>query len=115
MNYRSAVIFGKAREVTGEEKRAALASLVEHGCKGRNADVRPPNEVELKQTSVLAIPIEEASAKVRTGGPLDDEDDYDLGMWAGVLPLKLVPQTPIADTRLGEGIEVPEYVRRYSR
>jgi len=115
MNYRSAVILGQAREVTGDEKRRALDSLVEHVCKGRNAEVRPPNDVEFKQTSVLAIAIEEASAKVRTGGPLDDEEDYALEMWAGVLPLKLVPQTPIADARLKEGIEVPEYVRRYSR
>jgi len=115
MNYRSAVILGHAREVTGDEKRRALDALVEHVCRGRGADVRPPNDVEFKQTSVLAIPIEEASAKVRTGGPLDDEADYALDMWAGVLPLKLVPQEPIADERLKEGIEVPEYVRRYSR
>lgn len=115
MNYRSAVIIGKAREVAGDEKLRALDALVEHVCKGRSADVRPPNEVEFKQTLVLAMPIEEASAKVRTGGPLDDEEDYALDVWAGVLPLKLVPQTPIADDRLKERIEVPEYVTRYSR
>src|SRR5436853_3601639 len=115
MNYRSAVILGRAREVAGDEKLSALESLVEHVCKGRSADARRPNESELKQTLVLAIAIDEASAKVRTGGPLDDEGDYALEIWAGVLPLKLVPQAPIADERLMDGIEVPEYVRRYRR
>lgn len=115
MNYRSAVVFGQAREVTGDEKRGALDALVEHVCKGRSADARPPNPVEFKQTLVLALPIEEASAKIRTGGPVDDEEDYALDVWAGVLPLKLVPQEPIADPRMGEGRVVPEYVRNYRR
>jgi nitroimidazol reductase NimA-like FMN-containing flavoprotein (pyridoxamine 5'-phosphate oxidase superfamily) len=115
MNYRSAVIFGTAREVTErEEKLRVLEALVEHVCRGRSADVRAPNESELRQTLVLALPIEEASAKVRTGGPVDDEEDYALGMWAGVLPLQLVPQEPIADTRLAQ-IAVPGYVREYRR
>jgi len=115
MNYRSAVIFGTAREVTErEEKVRVLEALVEHVCRGRSADVRAPNESELRQTLVLALPIEEASAKVRTGGPVDDEEDYALGMWAGVLPLQLVPQEPIADTRLAQ-IAVPGYVREYRR
>jgi len=113
MNYRSAVILGKAREVTGAEKHAALASLVEHVCPGRSRDARPPNDVELKQTLVLAIPIDEASAKIRTGGPLDNEADYALDIWAGVLPLALVPQVPITDGRVGAG--VPDYVTNYRR
>ena len=113
MNYRSAVIFGKAREVTGDEKLAALTSLVEHVCPGRSRDARPANDVELKQTLVLAIPIDEASAKIRTGGPLDDEADYALDIWAGVLPLALTPQAPITDGRVGAG--VPDYVTNYRR
>ncbi|HEV8432380.1 MAG TPA: pyridoxamine 5'-phosphate oxidase family protein [Thermoanaerobaculia bacterium] len=115
MNYRSAVIFGIAREVTGEEKLRALDLLVEHVCRGRSADVRPPNEVELRKTLVLALPIEEASAKIRTGGPADDEEDYALDIWAGVIPLRLTPQSPISDDRLRNGIAVPEYATDYRR
>ncbi|HEX8151967.1 MAG TPA: pyridoxamine 5'-phosphate oxidase family protein [Thermoanaerobaculia bacterium] len=116
MNYRSAVVFGKAAEVTDrEEKVRAFAALVEHVVKGRNADVRPPNEAEIRGTMLLAMPIEEASAKVRTGGPVDDDEDYALPVWAGVLPLRMVPQSPIADDRLPNGIEIPEYVTSYSR
>src|SRR4051812_22349241 len=86
MNYRSAVVFGTAREVTDPaEKLRALDALVEHVARGRSAEVRPPNERELKQTLVLALPIAEASAKIRTGPPVDDEEDYALPVWAGVL------------------------------
>ena len=113
MNYRSAMIFGKAREVTGEEKLRALETLVEHVVRGRSRDVRPPNESELKQTLVLALPIEEASAKVRTGGPVDDEEDYALPVWAGVLPMRLTPGEPIADK--GVAMNAPDYVTRYTR
>jgi nitroimidazol reductase NimA-like FMN-containing flavoprotein (pyridoxamine 5'-phosphate oxidase superfamily) len=116
MNYRSAVVFGTAREVTdADEKLRALAALVEHVAAGRSVDARPPNEKELRQTLVLALPIEEASAKVRTGGPVDDEEDYDLPIWAGVLPLRLVPQSPLPDERLRAGIPVPGYVDQYAR
>jgi nitroimidazol reductase NimA-like FMN-containing flavoprotein (pyridoxamine 5'-phosphate oxidase superfamily) len=116
MNYRSAVVFGNAREVVDrDEKLRVLEALVEHVCRGRSADVRPPNEAELRQTLVLALPIDEASAKVRTGGPVDDEEDYALGMWAGVLPLAIVPQAPLPDERLPAGVDVPEYVRGYRR
>jgi hypothetical protein len=115
MNYRSAVIFGTAREVTGDEKLRALDLLVEHVCRGRSADVRPPNETELRKTLVLAIPIEEASAKIRTGGPADDEEDYALDIWAGVIPLRLTPQSPISDERLRNGIPVPDYATDYRR
>jgi uncharacterized protein len=115
MNYRSAVILGKAREVTGDEKLAAFDSLVEHVCRGRNREVRPPNEREVRQTMVLALDIEEASAKIRTGGPIDEEEDYAVDVWAGVLPMRLMPQAPIADERLREGMEVPEYLTSYRR
>ncbi len=110
MNYRSVVVFGKAREVTGDEKTQALEGLVEHVMRGRSRDVRPPNEIELKQTLVLALPLEEASAKIRTGGPVDDEEDYAMPIWAGVLPLKLTPGAPIADE--GVTAQLPEYIRK---
>jgi nitroimidazol reductase NimA-like FMN-containing flavoprotein (pyridoxamine 5'-phosphate oxidase superfamily) len=113
MNYRSVVVFGKAREVTGEEKLRALDGLVEHVVRGRSAEIRPPNEIELRQTLVLALPIEEASAKIRTGGPVDDAEDYALPVWAGVVPLSLVPGIPVPDS--GVAVEVPGYERRYSR
>lgn len=114
MNYRSVVVFGKAREVTGEaEKVRALDALVEHVVRGRSAEIRPPNAKELRQTLVLALPLEEASAKIRTGGPVDDEEDYALPVWAGVLPLSLVPGEPVVDRDVTA--EVPAYVREYRR
>lgn len=113
MNYRSVVVLGKAREVTGDEKLAALTSLVEHVVRGRSAEVRAPNEKELRQTLVLALPLDEASAKIRTGGPVDDEDDYALPVWAGVVPLKLTPSEPVTDE--GVTAEVPEYASHYRR
>lgn len=116
MNYRSAVIFGLAREVTDhEEKLRVLDALVEHVCRGRSKDVRAPNESELRQTLVLALPLAEGSAKVRTGGPVDDEEDYSLPVWAGVLPLHLMPQPAVSDDRLPAGLAVPEYVNAYRR
>jgi nitroimidazol reductase NimA-like FMN-containing flavoprotein (pyridoxamine 5'-phosphate oxidase superfamily) len=111
MNYRSVVVFGTARVVEGEEKLQALDDLVVDVIRGRSRDVRPPNEVELKQTLVLALPIAEASAKIRTGGPVDDEEDYALPVWAGVLPLTLTPGTPVPDN----DAPVPESVTRYTR
>jgi hypothetical protein len=114
MNYRSVVVFGKAREVTGEsEKIRALDALVEHVMRGRSAEIRQPNEKELRQTLVLALPLDEASAKIRTGGPVDDEEDYALPVWAGVLPMQLVTSDPIPDN--GVTAEVPEYVTNYRR
>ena len=116
MNYRSVVIFGRAMLVEDpEEKSAALLALSEHSVRGRWADVREPSEQELKLTTVLRLPLVEASAKIRTGPPLDDEDDYALPIWAGVVPLKLVAGEPIADPRLSEGIAVPDYARNYQR
>ena len=116
MNYRSAVIFGLATEVTDrDEKLRALDALVEHVCRGRSKDVRPPNESELRQTLLLALPIDEGSAKVRTGGAADDDEDYALPIWAGVIPLTLTPGAPQSDERNLEGVEVPEYAARYTR
>jgi nitroimidazol reductase NimA-like FMN-containing flavoprotein (pyridoxamine 5'-phosphate oxidase superfamily) len=116
INYRSVVIFGRATIIEDrEEKIAALVALSEHIVRGRWADVREPNEEELIKTTVLELPLVEASAKVRTGPPIDDEEDYALPMWAGVVPLSLQAGTPINDPRLPEGIEVPEYARNYER
>jgi hypothetical protein len=116
MNYRSVVILGKAREVVeAAEKDAALQAIVEHVVAGRSRDVRGPSPLELKATSVLCLPIQEASAKVRNGPPLDDEEDYALPCWAGVLPLRLVPGEPLADPRLPPGVPVPSYVSTYRR
>jgi nitroimidazol reductase NimA-like FMN-containing flavoprotein (pyridoxamine 5'-phosphate oxidase superfamily) len=113
MNYRSVVVFGKAREVGEDEKVRVLDSLVEHVVRGRSKEVRAPNLKELRQTLVLALPIDEASAKIRTGGPVDDEEDYALPIWAGVLPLKLTPGEGLADA--GVTADVPEYVKAYRR
>src|SRR5947209_13754958 len=88
MNYRSVVVLGKGREVVDpEEKLRVLDALVEHVCAGRSRDVRPPNESELRQTLVLAIPLSEASAKIRTGPAVDDDEDYALPIWAGIIPM----------------------------
>ena len=116
MNYRSAVIIGKAREVLEvEEKLRVFDALVEHVAPGRSKDARPPNDREVRQTLVLALPIEEASAKIRTGGPIDDDEDYAMKIWAGVLPLRLVPQSPLPDERMSAGVEIPRYVVEYRR
>lgn len=116
INYRSVVILGSATLVVdADEKDKALEALTEHIVPGRWADVRWPNKLELKATTVLKLPIEEASAKIRIGDPKDDEDDYAMGVWAGVLPLSLATGTPIDDGRLDPGIAVPTYVRDYRR
>jgi nitroimidazol reductase NimA-like FMN-containing flavoprotein (pyridoxamine 5'-phosphate oxidase superfamily) len=116
VNYRSVVIVGQARLVEdAEEKNAALRAVTEQIVPGRWDQVRWPNEQELKATKVLALPIDEASAKVRTGPPIDDEEDYALDVWAGVLPLNLSTGAPIADDRLKAGTPVPEYVSGYTR
>jgi nitroimidazol reductase NimA-like FMN-containing flavoprotein (pyridoxamine 5'-phosphate oxidase superfamily) len=116
MNYRSVVVLGKATLVDDpEEKLAALRMLSEHILPGRWDDSRQPNERELKATSVLRVPIEEFSAKVRLGPPVDDEEDYSFPTWAGVVPLAMVAGKPIDDARLMPEIEVPEYARKYSR
>jgi nitroimidazol reductase NimA-like FMN-containing flavoprotein (pyridoxamine 5'-phosphate oxidase superfamily) len=114
INYRSVVVFGRARVVEDEgEKSAALEAFTEHIMPGRWADVRWPNAQELAATTVLAIQLSEASAKVRTGPPIDDEEDYQLPVWAGVLPLFVEPGAPEADPRLPAGTNVPGYIERF--
>ncbi|MGD1024800.1 MAG: pyridoxamine 5'-phosphate oxidase family protein [Candidatus Sulfotelmatobacter sp.] len=116
MNYRSVVILGRATLVDDpEEKIEALRLLSEHIIPGRWADSRQPNERELKATSVLRLPIEEFSAKIRTGPVVDDEEDYSFPVWAGVVPLEMKAGTPIDDSRLDLGREVPAYAKHYSR
>jgi uncharacterized protein len=115
-NYRSAMLLGRARLVEDPaEKMAALRAIIEHIVPGRWEDVRPPTANEMKATSVLSLPISEASAKVRTGPPLDDEEDYALDAWAGVIPLRSEPQAPEPDSRLRTGIAQPDYVSAYRR
>ena len=114
MNYRSVVILGTAMLVSDPaEKLAALRSLSEHILPHRWDDVRPPNEKELKATSVLKLPIDEFSAKVRVGPPIDDEDDYSFPTWAGVIPLETAVGKAIPDDRCEK--ELPEYMKNYSR
>ena len=116
MNYRSVVILGAARAVTDpKEKLEALRLLSEHILPGRWVESRQPNEKELKATSVLRLPIEEFSAKVRQGPVVDDEEDYAFSTWAGVIPLEMVAGQPIDDERLMPGVRVPEYARGYTR
>jgi uncharacterized protein len=112
MNYRSVVVLGKARLVTDdEEKRTALRCFTNHIVAGRWEEARQPTDQELKATSVLALPIEEASAKVRTGPPIDDEEDYALPIWAGVVPIETHAGTPVSDARLLPGVPAVELRR----
>ena len=116
VNYRSVVVFGRATVVEeAEEKMEALRAFTEHVVPGRWAEVRWPNETEMKATTVLALPLAEASAKIRTGPPIDDEEDHEINVWAGVLPLRLVADDAIKDDRLRSGISLPDYVRQYRR
>jgi hypothetical protein len=116
MNYRSVVVFGTASVVEeAAEKFEALRAFTEHVIPGRWAEVRQPDEGELKKTLVLKLSLSEAAAKVRTGPPIDDETDYALPVWAGEIPLGLAAATPLPDPRLAPGCEPPSYARRYSR
>ncbi len=116
MNYRSVVVFGNATVVDDPtEKLMALQAFTEHVMPDRWAAVRPPTPQELAGTLVLALPLQEASAKVRTGPPKDDADDYALPVWAGELPLRLTPLSPIPDPQLPSSIEVPTHVQHYGR
>jgi hypothetical protein len=115
-NYRSAMLLGRARPVEDRaEKLAALEAIVEHIVPGRWAEAREPNENELRATAVLALPIDEASAKVRTGPPVDDEEDYALPVWAGVIPIAGQARAPVPDPRLPAGVDVPDAAAHYAR
>ena len=116
MNYRSVVVFGSPRIVTGDdEKWAALRAITEHVVPGRWDDCRPLTDQEFKATLVAALPLDETSAKVRTGGPGDDEADYELPIWAGVITLSLAPGEPIDDPLHRVDVPVPPYVSGYRR
>ncbi|HEY7892414.1 MAG TPA: pyridoxamine 5'-phosphate oxidase family protein [Solirubrobacteraceae bacterium] len=116
VNYRSVMLFGRSTPVTDpEEKLKALEAVVEHIIPGRWAAVRAPTENELRATAVLSMPIDQASAKVRSGQPVDDEDDYAIDTWAGVLPLALQPLAPQPDPRMPAARPLPSYVSCYRR
>jgi hypothetical protein len=116
VNYRSVVALGTAHLIeNAEEKMRALEAFTNHVMPGRWNDIRTPTEQELRATSVLALPLDEVSAKVRVGPPKDEAEDYSLPIWAGVLPLNIVPGAPIDDPKLIAGLSVPQNVRKYSR
>jgi nitroimidazol reductase NimA-like FMN-containing flavoprotein (pyridoxamine 5'-phosphate oxidase superfamily) len=116
MNYRSVMALGRTRAVRDpEEKEAALRALVEHIVPGRGDEVRGADRRELAATAVLALPLDEVSAKVRTGPPKDDDPDYDLPFWAGVLPLALTPGDPVPDPVLDPAVPPPDHVTTWAR
>lgn len=117
MNYRSVVVFGIAEPISDpDEKAAALDAIVEHVVPGRTGEVRPTRPDEIAKTLVLRLPLEEASVKVRTGDPIDEEADYDLeGIWAGVIPVTTTFGTPVADDRLPSGVPAPASATGYRR
>jgi nitroimidazol reductase NimA-like FMN-containing flavoprotein (pyridoxamine 5'-phosphate oxidase superfamily) len=116
LNYRSVMVLGTAREVTDPgEKADALRAVVEHIAPGRPDGTRGADATDLKSTKVLALPIEEASAKVRTGPPIDEEADMDLPYWAGVLPLELSTGDPVTAPDLVEDLPVPDHVKAWKR
>lgn len=116
MNYRSVVAFGEARLILEVDRKIeALRVISESVIAGRWSEVRAPSEKELKATAVLEFSIDEASAKIRTGFPVDDEEDYVLPIWAGIVPVPALPQAPIADPRLMDGIVLSQSVERLAR
>ena len=116
MNYRSVVILGGAVPITDDEERSrALDHLLDGLVPGQTAAVRPMTRKEMKGTTVLRLPISEASAKVRTGGPVDEPDDYDLPIWAGILPVTTIYGPPIPDPDLRHDLTVPEHIANYQR
>jgi uncharacterized protein len=116
MNYRSVVVFGRTREVTDEaELYAAAKAITRHVLPGREDDAVEPREKDWRETLILAMPIDEASAKVRTGPPKDDEEDLDADVWAGTLPLQTVVGTPTPSPDLKPGIPPPAYLEGYRR
>jgi hypothetical protein len=116
MNYRSVVVLGEPSEIVDPDaKRAALLTIAEHLVPGRSAEARPPNDRELAATTVAALSLAESSAKLRTGPPLDDDEDLALPHWAGVLPLTLTAGSPIPDAQVLPGAEVPMSVKTWNR
>ncbi|HVF46662.1 MAG TPA: pyridoxamine 5'-phosphate oxidase family protein [Pyrinomonadaceae bacterium] len=116
MNYRSVVILGKAEMVSDAgQKNRALEAFTEHIIPGRWTEVRWPTDLELKATTVLRLPIEEASAKIRTGGPVDDEEDYTMDVWAGVLPLRVTTDPAVPDLKLKPGTLLPDHIKEHAR
>jgi hypothetical protein len=116
LNYRSVVIIGEATEVRDlEEKRAGLESLVEHIIPGRTLDARAPTEKELRSTMLLKLPLTESSAKIRTGWPSDETEDYDLSIWAGVIPYVAEFAPPVDDPELRFALDAPDYIVNYGR
>lgn len=115
MNYRSVMVFGTARAVTdGDERRRALDAIVDHVLPGRSRELRAPTVKELAATKVIALPLGEASAKVRTGDPVDDPGDLGAATWAGVIPLMILPGPPVPAADLRPGVPVPPSVQRAS-
>lgn len=112
INYRSVVLFGKGILVVGEEKLEALKVISDQSIPHRWDEVRPPNEKEMKATTIIKLQVDEGSAKIRTGSPIDDEEDYDLDVWAGVVPMRNVFGEPIPDERLKQGVSISPSVRR---
>lgn len=116
MNYRSVVVFGTPSEITDDaEKAAALDLLVEHLVPGRNPTLRPMHRNELKGTKVLRLPLDTVSAKVRTGGPVDDEEDYELPIWAGVIPIRTTYGTPSTDPLSRVDVPVPAHALAFGQ
>ena len=114
-NYRSVVIHGKGEILDGRDQLDALDTIVEALIPGRLADIRANTESEVKQTSVIRLPLDEVSAKVRTGDPKDDPEDLNTGVWAGVVPFSLQPGDPVAAGDLEDGVPTPDYLRPYLR
>ncbi len=116
INYRSVVLFGRGRTIEeDQEKLEALEAITEHIIPGRWREARLPNRKEMKATSVVSIKIDQASAKIRSGPPGDDEADYILPIWAGVLPIQEVSLSPVRDELMAQDIVLPEYITKYSR
>ena len=114
VNYRSVVVLGRPRTIEDlDERLRALEAFTEKIVPGRWAEIRHPSDMELKATRVLSLPLDEASAKIRSGPPYDDHDDLDRAVWAGVLPLETTPGTPWPDPALAPGIDLPGYLERY--
>jgi len=113
INYRSVMLFGKAIKIEDSEKNVLLESFVENLIPGRLENLRQMTDKEAKATTVFSMPIDEGSAKVRSGPPVDDDEDYSLPIWAGVLPLSQVLQDPVPDPKNLEGLEVPAHIRDF--